>query len=192
MKLPRAQFQLGLERSPPLLRTTSTMVQTSDFEMEDLSNHSKSELAEHNGPDEPGVENATIAMWTWTASAMSVHGVHYHGACNSWLTIISLYRLISLASCLTLFPRLLLFISETSSETEDRRTALTPLESFLALHFGIWISVIALSLILNVSPCLHAFIFQSSPCFPRLDCFSCNFSSYSGPVCATHCPTAEC
>jgi hypothetical protein len=60
-----------------------------------------------------------------------------------------LHRLLLLAMCLILFPRLLLFISETTSATE-RRTALTPLESFLALHFGIWLAATSLALALNV------------------------------------------
>ncbi|KAF9013874.1 hypothetical protein BDQ17DRAFT_1230886, partial [Cyathus striatus] len=57
--------------------------------------------------------------------------------------------LVVLASCLVLFPRLLLFISEAGSDT-DHRTALTPLESFLALHFGIFLSALALALVLNI------------------------------------------
>ncbi|KAF8238961.1 hypothetical protein L208DRAFT_1239737 [Tricholoma matsutake] len=55
------------------------------------------------------------------------------------------------ASFLTLFPRLLLFVSETESISEHRRSALTPLESFLALHFGIWLGAIAIALILDAS-----------------------------------------
>lgn len=49
-----------------------------------------------------------------------------------------------------MFPRLLLFISETASPNE-RRSSLTSLESFLARHFGIWLAAIALALVLNVS-----------------------------------------
>ncbi|TFK42528.1 hypothetical protein BDQ12DRAFT_676361 [Crucibulum laeve] len=71
-------------------------------------------------------------------------------------------RLVVLASCLTLFPRLLLFISETAA-TQDRRTALTPLESFLALHFGIFLSALALTLVLNVS----SILLSSIPRFTR-------------------------
>ncbi|KAG6814388.1 hypothetical protein H0H92_010974 [Tricholoma furcatifolium] len=49
--------------------------------------------------------------------------------------------------CLTVFPNLLLFLSETSL---DRRAALTPLESFLATHFGIWLAAIAVAIVLNI------------------------------------------
>lgn len=62
-----------------------------------------------------------------------------------------LHRLLLAASFLTLFPRLLLFVSETESISEHRRSALTPLESFLALHFGIWLGAIAIALILDAS-----------------------------------------
>ncbi len=58
-------------------------------------------------------------------------------------------RLLLLALGLSLFPRLLLFLSE-SSATGEARGILTPLESFLALHFGIWLTAIAATLILNV------------------------------------------
>jgi hypothetical protein len=52
---------------------------------------------------------------------------------------------------LSLSPRLLLFLSETANGPEDKRTVLTSLESFLAVHASIWFSAVAISLVLNVS-----------------------------------------
>jgi len=81
-------------------------------------------------PSDASTESAerdNIALWTWTSAAL----------------------MLLLSLCLTIFPRLLLFFAETSSVNE-RRTALTPLESFLALHFGIWLSAVALAMVLNV------------------------------------------
>lgn len=53
------------------------------------------------------------------------------------------------ASLLTLSPRLLLFAGAASTDVE-RRNVLTPLESFLALHFGIFLYAAAASLLLSV------------------------------------------
>jgi hypothetical protein len=52
-----------------------------------------------------------------------------------------------LASALILFPRLLLFLSQSGAE---ERSTLTSLEAFLALHFGIYLVAVAATLILNV------------------------------------------
>lgn len=57
-----------------------------------------------------------------------------------------------LASCLVFFPRFLLFISE---QAWGYRSSLTAFESFLALHFGIWLFAIALALVLNVGARTH-------------------------------------
>lgn len=59
-------------------------------------------------------------------------------------------RIFILSLCLTIFPRLLRFLSETGTE-EHAKVALSPLESFLALHFGIILAAIAAALVLNVS-----------------------------------------
>jgi len=48
-----------------------------------------------------------------------------------------------------LFPQFLLFLAETGGA--ERRTTLSPLESFLALHFGIVLVAIALALVFNIS-----------------------------------------
>ena len=81
------------------------------------------------------VNSNSLAIWSWLSAAP--------------LTI--------LATTLTFSPRLLLFLSETA-------VSLTPLEAFLALHFGIFLAALALTLVLNVrcvpfSPCSsHLFI----------------------------------
>lgn len=48
---------------------------------------------------------------------------------------------------MVVFPRFLLFMSESSSE---RRNALTPLESFLSINGGILLATLSLSLLFNV------------------------------------------
>jgi hypothetical protein len=55
--------------------------------------------------------------------------------------------LVVLASALVLSPRLLLFLSQTGTQ---QRTALTALEAFLAIHFGVYLVAVAVALILNV------------------------------------------
>jgi len=87
----------------------------------------------------------TLATWSWASAALWNFSIEL---------ILSLrfthlfYRLLVLASCLVFFPRFLLFISEPAW---GYRSSLTALESFLALHFGIWLSAIALALVLNAS-----------------------------------------
>jgi len=56
--------------------------------------------------------------------------------------------LVILSSALILSPRLLLFLSQTG--TSQQRTALTSLEAFLAVHFGVYLVAVAVALILNV------------------------------------------
>jgi len=67
------------------------------------------------------VDSNSLAIWSWLSAAL----------------------LAVLAATLTLSPRFLLFLSESS-------LTLTPLEAFLALHFGIFLTALALSLVLNV------------------------------------------
>ena len=67
------------------------------------------------------VNSNSLAIWSWLSAAL--------------LTI--------LAATLTLSPRLLLFLSESA-------VSLTSLEAFLALHFGIFLAALALTLVLNV------------------------------------------
>ncbi|KAF9535291.1 hypothetical protein CPB83DRAFT_841523 [Crepidotus variabilis] len=53
------------------------------------------------------------------------------------------------ASALVLFPRFLLFLSQSDIRVEER-SSLTNLESFLAVHFGAYLGAVALTLILNI------------------------------------------
>lgn len=80
------------------------------------------------------IANNSLAIWSWVSAAL--------------LTI--------LAATLTLSPRLLLFLSESA-------VSLTSLEAFLALHFGIFLAALALTLVLNVCgpllPVLHTYSF---------------------------------
>ena len=57
-------------------------------------------------------------------------------------------RLFLVGVILVLLPRVIVFASQTSDQS---RVQLTPLEGFLALHFGIWLVAISLALVLNVS-----------------------------------------
>lgn len=59
-----------------------------------------------------------------------------------------LTRLALAATPLLFFPRLLLFLASTGEF--ERRTALTPLESFFSLQTGILLVALAFALILNV------------------------------------------
>lgn len=56
-------------------------------------------------------------------------------------------RLTSFSLVLILFPGVLLFTSETGTDT---RTTLTPLESFLAVQGGILLLAFAMALLFNV------------------------------------------
>jgi len=67
------------------------------------------------------ITDNSLAIWSWLSAAL----------------------LALLAATLTLSPRLLLFLSESG-------VSLTPLEAFLALHFGIFLAAFALTLVLNV------------------------------------------
>jgi hypothetical protein len=89
-----------------------------------------------------------------TTQSQFGRGLLRHCACNEGieankLTSTLCNRLFLLSLCLIISPRLLLFISETTTSTE-RRTTLTPLESFLALQFGIFLLALSAALVLNV------------------------------------------
>ncbi|GLB34899.1 hypothetical protein LshimejAT787_0204640 [Lyophyllum shimeji] len=100
-----------------------------------------------NTSSEDSAANSVISTWTWVVAAL----------------------LVVLASCLTVFPGLLLFLSETAV-TAGRRSELTPLESFLAVHFGIWLTAIAAALVLNIPSPTDSYEVQlvSSPTHPLL------------------------
>jgi len=104
---------------------------SSEIEMNNLSrtNIGRTELdnSDNDLPDDTVGRDYTISTWAWTSSTI----------------------FILLALCLIAAPRLLLFVSETASYT-DRRTTLTPLESFLAIQFGILLSALSIALIFNI------------------------------------------
>ncbi|THU88394.1 hypothetical protein K435DRAFT_761043 [Dendrothele bispora CBS 962.96] len=94
------------------------------YEMTDLSKRSSEE--DKDSVQIHGVEDNSISWWTLTSAAF--FGIF--------------------SAILVLFPRLLLFLSETA--TQDNRPSLTSLETFLATHFGIWLVAIAISLVLTM------------------------------------------
>ncbi|KAJ7774534.1 hypothetical protein DFH07DRAFT_799915 [Mycena maculata] len=102
----------------------------SDIELDDLSKRAP-RAAEIPGPLSIGsnewVPDAVSSYWAWSTASL--------------LILISLILSVS--------PRLLLFLSETANAPE-KRTVLTSLESFLAIHSSIWLSAIAISLVLNI------------------------------------------
>jgi len=98
-------------------------VMSGEIEMNDLLLDAEQDNTYNKYSDD---KDYTISVWAWTST--------------------TLFFLLSL--CLILSPRLLLFISETAST--ERRTALTSLESFLALHFGIFLLALSLALVLNI------------------------------------------
>lgn len=114
--------------------------------------------------EEDDVANSVVSIWSWVTASLYVLAPNRSQGTRP--TNITLHRLLLLASCLVLFPRLLLFISETASPYE-RRSALTSLESFLALHFGIWLAAVALALVLNVRYISPIFHLASQPSFHR-------------------------
>jgi hypothetical protein len=112
-----------------------------NIELEDLSKPKQFNGNEESDGPNPRLES--LALWSWAAASMYVHTKIQRKA----VYIFSLLsRILLSASCLCLFPRLLLFFSSTTQP----RTELSPLEHFLALHFGIWLAAIAFAVIFNV------------------------------------------
>ncbi|KAJ3732235.1 hypothetical protein DFJ43DRAFT_997313 [Lentinula guzmanii] len=130
----------------------------SSIEMDDLSIRSnKKEIPNDEGNEEtqdlPEVEkNEAISAWTMMAASL--------------LTV--------LAAIFSLFPQLLLFLST------DTPSALTSLERFLSLHFGIWLFTIAVALVLNIPSTSPLPLGLSQPDHPLLKPFSfaCLLSSF--------------
>ncbi|PCH38000.1 hypothetical protein WOLCODRAFT_65358 [Wolfiporia cocos MD-104 SS10] len=94
----------------------------------DLSAHRSSEGPTTAANDASSRDTESVLYWSWAAACI----------------------LLAAAIPLLLFPRLLLFLAEGGSGAE-RRTMLTPLESFLSLHIGILLVALAAALVLNVS-----------------------------------------
>ncbi|KZP19491.1 hypothetical protein FIBSPDRAFT_828050 [Athelia psychrophila] len=147
-----------------------------EIEMQDLKATDNRQEADRESESED-VRDYTITTWAWVAT-----------------TLFSL-----LALCLIISPRLLLFVSETAND-DERRTALTPLESFLALQFGIFLLAVSSALLLNipsVSPMQTALHERNaSPTHPLLGpvaaaCALSSFISYNtkhvGPLAILFC-----
>ncbi|KAL0946578.1 hypothetical protein HGRIS_012780 [Hohenbuehelia grisea] len=122
-----------------------------DIEMDDLVQRRQQasyppKPTDANVQPEDDQNDETIPVWTWASAIL----------------------LLVMSACLTIFPRLLLFISETATG-DERRPGLTPLEAFLALHFGIWLAATAAALVLNIpSTSTSASAANSAPSHPLL------------------------
>jgi len=101
------------------------------IEMDDLSSRKQPVPAEDMSTPDPTTTQvtsqsaSTVTVWAYGSTAL----------------------LATLAIPMVFFPRVLLFTSETGPNS---RTALTPLESFLALHGGILLFALAMSLLFNI------------------------------------------
>jgi len=128
----------------------------SEIEMNDLPR--KLDTEDDTDNQELG-KDYTISVWAWTSTTLFV-GLAWT---ETNICLILNNRFFLLSFCLILSPRLLLFVSETASSTE-RRTSLTPLESFLALHLGIFLLALSAALVLNVCPLASFLVLLMSCC----------------------------
>jgi hypothetical protein len=90
-------------------------------------------------------QDRVVAAWTFTAAALCVCSARVLRRVTDVKAHLSLFLI---ASLLTLAPRFLLFASTAADE--ERRNALSPLEAFLALHFGVFLYAIVAALVFNV------------------------------------------
>ncbi len=136
----------------PGTTTTSTPPMSSDFELDNLSNKSRAtstppgaSIDANLAPpqtDPQEVRESSSASWAWAASAMFVarHIISSDGHSDNPRPRSSLF----VWSCALIFlPGVLLFAIGQSQR-------LTPLESFLALHFGLLLALSAAGLVVNV------------------------------------------
>ena len=92
-------------------------------------------------PEESG--EGTTASWAWAASTMFVARVHRSRDILIILNPTPRSSLLAWSCALIFVPRVLLFAIGQSQQ-------LTPLESFLVLHFGLLLAFSALGLVVNV------------------------------------------
>ncbi|KAF8559781.1 hypothetical protein OG21DRAFT_1600392 [Imleria badia] len=101
------------------------LIMSSNHEMDDLSRLHGSKSTSAEPPLEDGVPrtggDGSVSVWAWTSALI--------------LTLFSI--------CLLAFPRFLLFLAEPSGG----RAILTPLEKYLALHLGIMLGTLAITII---------------------------------------------
>lgn len=122
-----------------------------EIEMDELSSSKRPvDVTDMNddddADDDDDVKDATLASWSWAAASLCVPFREPCGIlrCVCALTSSISTRLGAWSSALIFFPRALLFAAEEGQ-------TLTPLEGFLALHFGILLAAVSLALMLNVS-----------------------------------------
>ena len=140
-----ATFQVGCQLHHSLM--------SSAFELDDLSDKrraSSSSLLDASvdpgpvplptNPDD--VREGTTASWTWAASGMFV--VRLRLSVDKQSDNLDPFSLISWSCALIFFPRVLLFAIGQSQQR------MTPLESFLALHFGLLLAFSVVGLVVNV------------------------------------------
>ncbi|KAG6376348.1 hypothetical protein JVT61DRAFT_2331 [Boletus reticuloceps] len=97
---------------------------SSNVEMDDLSNLHGSNSTSADPLED--VDDGSISVWAWTSAI-----------------ILALFSI-----CLLAFPRLLLFLAEPSGG----RATLTSLEKCLALHLGIILGTLAITIVAMVRP----------------------------------------
>ncbi|KAL0581536.1 hypothetical protein V5O48_000465 [Marasmius crinis-equi] len=104
------------------------------FEMKELSaGSSKQQDDSESDTSTPPTVDGTLSLWSWTSAIC--------------ITVF--------AGLLIIFPQFLLFVSQAvPSSSMEYRTNLTPLESFLATHFALWLLALGASLVLNI-PLAH-------------------------------------
>ncbi|KIY43396.1 hypothetical protein FISHEDRAFT_62496 [Fistulina hepatica ATCC 64428] len=98
---------------------------SNEIEMDDLRKKPESTTAAPKETDDE-LDTSVASAWSWAAATL----------------------LASIGAVFSLFPRFLLFLSEAGSL--DSRSSLTPLETFLAVHFGIWLCALAIMLVLQI------------------------------------------
>jgi hypothetical protein len=147
------RWRLGLPHVHSRRLSRTVLLMPSDFELEDLSN--KGRVAS-TPPDasvgrglrpptylgEPKDSESTTAYWAWATSVMFValQLKYFKGE----IILLTPGPSLSAWSCALIFsPRILLL---TIGESRH----LTPLESFLALHFGLLLAFSAVGLVVNV------------------------------------------
>lgn len=117
------------------------LAMTSDIEMKTLWSQRTPQTSAGEDIDEEN--DSGISTWAiFTAGMYAILPV-----ISSSSPDVCVYRFFLVALCFIGSPRLLLFLSETTP-TVDRR--MTPLEYFLAVHFGILLISVSAALILNV------------------------------------------
>ncbi|KAK7693507.1 hypothetical protein QCA50_003075 [Cerrena zonata] len=102
---------------------------SNEIELDNLSQKDEVQQTSDTSSSGPDITNnaddQTVTIWAYTATAL----------------------LTALAVPMILFPRVLLFVSESAGQTRD---TLTPLESYLCLNGGILLLTFALALLFNI------------------------------------------